>query len=54
MILWKTTNKAIELNPKDAMVWIYKGQVLEDMGNFDATKVAYDRAIDLNPKIRIL
>ena len=43
-------DEIIQLNPKYAKAWIYKGVALADLGKLDETIKAFDRAIEINPQ----
>lgn len=43
-------NKAIELDPKDAVAYSIRGCAYKNKGNFDRAIEDYDKAIDLDPK----
>ena len=43
-------NKAIELDPKDAFAWFYKGFTLRDLKRNDEALEAYNKSIELDPK----
>ena len=43
-------NRAIELNPKYAVAYNYRGLVKQDKGDFEGALADYARAIEINPK----
>ncbi len=43
-------NKAIELNPKDAVAFLNRGRVFHNKTNYDSAIADFDRAIEINPK----
>ena len=45
----KTYAKAIELNPKNAKAWLFKGLALSFLNKYDESIPAYDKAIELKP-----
>ena len=42
-------NRAIVLNPNDAVFYFNRATVYNDMGNYDLARQDYDKAIELNP-----
>ena len=46
----KAYDKAIELNPKDADVWLGKAVALLELGRYEEALKALDKLIELNPK----
>jgi tetratricopeptide (TPR) repeat protein len=42
-------DKAIELNPNDALAWTNRGKVLRNLGRYNEALEALDKAIELNP-----
>ena len=47
----KAYDKAIELNPNDAVTWCNKGVVLRVFGRYEEALKAYDKAIELKPDL---
>ena len=43
-------DKAIQLDPKFARAWYYKGSSLSNLDRYDKAMEAYDKAIELDPK----
>jgi tetratricopeptide (TPR) repeat protein len=43
-------DKAIEINPQDAVVWFFKGAALSELGKYDEANQAFDKAIEINPQ----
>lgn len=41
--------KAIELDPMDAIAWSYKGTALDALSKYNEALQAYNRAIEINP-----
>ena len=41
--------KAIELEPDDAVVWFNRGVILDDLGKYEEAIKSYDRAVELKP-----
>ncbi len=41
--------KAIELNPKDAKAYIFRGLVYSDKGNLDQALIEFNKAMEINP-----
>ncbi len=42
-------NKALEINPQNALVWNTKGNVLYKLGRYDQAIECYDKAIEISP-----
>jgi tetratricopeptide (TPR) repeat protein len=45
--------RALELEPKNALIYHYRGDANLAHGDFDGAIADYDRAIELNPKIAL-
>ena len=45
----KAYDKAIELNPKDIMVWLSKGIILSGLEQHNESIEAYETAIEIDP-----
>lgn len=43
-------NKAIELNPKDAVAYLNRGRAYHDKTNYDLAIADFDKVIEINPK----
>jgi len=43
-------NKILELDPKDANAWYYKGNALARLGRCDEAAKCYDKALEIDPK----
>ena len=42
-------DRAIELQPDYALIWWYKGVVLNELGRYEEALESYDRIIELKP-----
>lgn len=42
-------DRAVELDPRYALVWFYRGNALAALGRHEAALASYDRAVELNP-----
>jgi tetratricopeptide (TPR) repeat protein len=43
-------DNAIEINPQNSDVWIFKATCLEHLGNYNEAEKAYDKALEINPQ----
>ena len=43
-------NQAIEIDPSNARAWRYKGNTLLDLEDYESAIIAFNKAIELNPK----
>jgi tetratricopeptide (TPR) repeat protein len=43
-------DRALEINPRDAVVWLNKGAMLSDLGRADKAIACFDRALKINPR----
>lgn len=43
-------DKAIALNPRDALAWVNKGTALGNLGKFQEAVKCYDKALEINPR----
>ena len=50
----KSYDKAIELNPDDALAWSNKGAALDNLGKHEEAIKSYDKAIKINPDNEIV
>ncbi len=46
----KQFDKAIEINPQDALAWGNKGVALDELGRYEEAITCYDKAIEINSK----
>ena len=46
----KCFDKAIEIDPKNAVAWIEKGYALNELGNLLEAIKCFDKAIEIDPK----
>jgi len=46
----KNYDQALELNPDDAELWVYKAKALSGLGREEEAVISYDRALDLKPR----
>ena len=47
----KCFDKAIEIDPKNAVIWTEKGYALNELGNLLEAIKCFDKAIEIDPKM---